>query len=114
MTAALPNWADFGPGSSDAELAVAAAAGDRRAFAGIYDRYANRLHDFCIGMLRDRDAAADCVQDTFCTAAVKLTNLREPDKLRPWLYSIARYEALRKLRERSRERSSHELPEPAS
>ena len=64
------------------------------------DRYADRLHDFCIGMLRDRDAAADCVQDTFCTAAVNLTNLREPDKLRPWLYSIARHEALRRLRER--------------
>ena len=93
MTAALPNWADFGPGSSDAELAVAAAGGDRRAFAGIYDRYADRLHDFCIGMLRDRDSAADCVQDAFCTVATSLGGLREPDKLRPWLYSICRNEA---------------------
>ncbi len=98
MTAA-PNWDVLGPAETDAELARAAAAGDRGAFAGIYDRYADRLHDFCVGMLRDRDGAADCVQDTFCTAATRLPQLREPDKLRPWLYSIARNEALRRIRE---------------
>ncbi|MFN8070240.1 MAG: sigma-70 family RNA polymerase sigma factor [Mycobacterium sp.] len=99
---------------SDAELAVAAAAGDRAAFAGIYDRYADRLHDFCIGMLRDRNAAADCVQDTFCTAATRLDSLRDPDKLRPWLYAIARNEALRCIRARRREQPSDELPEATS
>lgn len=99
---------------SDAELAVAAAAGDRAAFAGIYDRYADRLHDFCIGMLRDRNAAADCVQDTFCTAATRLDSLRDPDKLRPWLYAIARNEALRCIRARRREQPSDELPDATS
>ena len=99
---------------SDAELACAAAAGDRAAFAGIYDRYADRLHDFCLGMVRDRDAAADCVQDVFCTAAGRLSQLREPDKLRPWLYAIARNEALRCIRQRRREQVSEELPEAAS
>ncbi|HXA90894.1 MAG TPA: sigma factor [Mycobacterium sp.] len=85
MTAALPDW-DI---ASDAELAGAAAAGDRAALGGIYDRYADRLHDFCIGMVRDRDAAADCVQEVFCTAAVELRKLREPGKLRPWLCNRA-------------------------
>jgi RNA polymerase sigma factor (sigma-70 family) len=97
--------------TSDAELVAAAATGDRTAFAAIYDRYANRLHDFCVGMLRDRDAAADCVQDAFCTAATKLTQLRDADKLRPWLYSIARNEALRHQRERRREEPTDMLPE---
>lgn len=82
-----------------------------RHFAGIYDRYADRLHDFCVGMLRDRDGAADCVQDVFCTAATGLAQLREPDKLRAWLYSIARNEALRRLRERRRETPYDELPD---
>jgi RNA polymerase sigma factor (sigma-70 family) len=99
---------------SDADLAVAAAMGDREAFAGIYDRYADRLHDFCIGMLRDRNAAADCVQDTFCTAATRLDSLRDPDKLRPWLYAIARNEALRCIRARRREQPSDELPDATS
>ena len=44
---AVPNWDIVGPSGTDAELALASAAGDRDAFAGIYDRYADRLHDFC-------------------------------------------------------------------
>ena len=114
MTAALSNWSGIGPGSSDAELAVAAASGDRHAFAGIYDRYADRLHDFCVGMLRDRDSAADCVQDAFCIVSTSLGGLREPDKLRPWLYSIVRNEAHKRLRELKRERPSDEMPDVVS
>jgi RNA polymerase sigma factor (sigma-70 family) len=107
MTAAVPGRHVV----SDAELVQAAAAGDRAAFAAIYDRYADPLHDFCIGMLRNREAAADCVHDAFCIAANSLSKLREPAKLRPWLYSIARYEALRCLRGRKREQAVEELPE---
>lgn len=107
---ALPDWDIV----SDAELACAAAAGDRGAFASIYDRYADRLHDFCIGMLRDRDAAADCVQDVFCAAATRLSQLRDGDKLRPWLYAIARNECLRCIRARGRERVYDEVPEAES
>ena len=106
---ALPDW-----DMSDAELAEAAITGDRGAFAEIYDRYSNRLFDFCVGMLRDRESAADCVQDTFCTAATRLSSLRDLGKLRPWLYAIARNEALRRIRERRREQASDELPEKAS
>jgi len=57
---------------SDAELVAAAAAGDRGAFAAIYDRYADRLHDFCWSLLRDRDEAADATQDAFLVAAERL------------------------------------------
>lgn len=108
------NSGALGSGRTDAELARAAAAGDRRAFAAIYDRYADRLHDFCIGMLRDPHSAADCVHDAFCTVATSLSALREPDKLRPWLYSIARHQALRRLRDRRREEASDDLPDSAS
>ncbi|OBI90464.1 RNA polymerase sigma factor, partial [Mycobacterium sp. 1245805.9] len=110
MTTALSNFDIV----SDGELARAAATGDRRAFAMIYDRYADRLHDFCIGMVRDRDTAADCVQDVFCSAATQLPKLRDPERLRPWLYAIARNEALRCIRDRRREQVSDELPEAAS
>ena len=109
----LAGWEAVEP-RSDGELALAAAAGDRGAFACIYDRYAHRLHDFCVGMLGDREAAADCVQDAFCTAVTCLSDLREPDKLRPWLYAIVRSEALRRVRHRDRERPSDLVPEQAS
>lgn len=111
MTSRLPSSMS---GADDATLARAAAAGDRVAFAEIYDRYADRLHDFCVGMLRDRESAADCVQDVFVTAATKLVQLREPDRLRSWLYAIARSEALSRIRARKREQLSEELPDMPS
>lgn len=111
MTATTaPDW-DI---ASDAELAEAAANGDRVALAEIYDRYSNRLHDFCLCMVRDPDTAADCVHDTFYTAATRLSTLRDPSKLRPWLYAIARNAALRHIRDRSREQPSDDLPEVVS
>jgi RNA polymerase sigma factor (sigma-70 family) len=114
VTTAVAHWDVTEPPDSDAELARASAAGDKRAFAQIYDRYADRLYDFCAGMLADRDGAADCVQDVFCIAATELAKLRDADRLRPWLYSIARNEALRRIRQRRRETPSEELPETES
>ena len=111
MTTARPTPVHAG---DDAELARAAARGSQSAFAAIYDRYADRLYDFCVGMLRDRDAAADCVQDVFVTAATKLAQLREPDRLRSWLFAIARNEALSRIRDRRREQPSEEIPEMPS
>jgi RNA polymerase sigma factor (sigma-70 family) len=99
---------------SDAELATAAAAGDRAALAGIYNRYAAPLHAYCVGILRDRHSASDCVQDVFCIAAAELPKLRNADKLRPWLYAIARRSALRALSDRRREPAFDELPDSAA
>ena len=101
----------------DAELVRAATAGDRGAFAAIYDRYADRLHDFCWSVLRDRDEAADATQDAFLVAAERLGQLRDPERLRPWLYAVARSQAFRRARARSRvapEEEMTELPDPAS
>jgi RNA polymerase sigma factor (sigma-70 family) len=101
----------------DAELVRAATAGDRGAFAAIYDRYADRLHDFCWSVLRDRDEAADATQDAFLVAAERLGQLRDPERLRPWLYAVARSQALRRVRARSRvapEEEMTELPDPAT
>ncbi|OLF13528.1 RNA polymerase sigma factor [Actinophytocola xanthii] len=87
---------------TDAELVAGVLAGDREAFAAVYDRYADRLHDFCHSVLRDREEAADAVQDTFVLAAQRLAQLNDPERLRPWLYAVARSVALRRLRDRRR------------
>ena len=86
----------------DAELVAAMRSGDQAAFAAIYDRYADRLHDFCHSVLRDRHEAADAMQDTFVLAAQRMGQLRDPEKLRPWLFAIARHEALRRAKARGR------------
>jgi RNA polymerase sigma factor (sigma-70 family) len=87
---------------TDTELVAGVLAGDRDAFAAVYDRYADRLHDFCWSVLRDRDEAADAVQDTFVLVAQRLAQLNDPERLRPWLYAVARSVALRRVRARRR------------
>jgi RNA polymerase sigma factor (sigma-70 family) len=76
--------------------------GDREAFAEVYDRYADRLYDFAQSMLRNQADASDAVADAFVIFAEKLPQLREPERLRPWLYAIVRTECLRRLKSRSR------------
>lgn len=94
---------DFPPaGRPDADLVADVLAGDRAAFAAVYDRYCDRLYDFAHSMLRSPEDASDAVADTFVTFAEKLPQLREPDRLRPWLYAIVRSECLRRIRSRDR------------
>jgi RNA polymerase sigma factor (sigma-70 family) len=96
----------------DVDLVQAAADGDRTALACLYDRYADRLYDYCAGIVGACDAA-DCVQETFCVAAADLAALRDPARVGPWLYAIARHQALRTLKARRREVVSDALPERA-
>jgi RNA polymerase sigma factor (sigma-70 family) len=89
-------------GPTDAELVAGVLAADRDAFAAVYDRYGTKLYDFAYSMLRHREDAADAVADSFVLVAERLSQLRDPDRLRPWLYAIVRSECLRKLRARKR------------
>ena len=79
---------------TDAALVEAARAGDRNAFAAIYERYGDRIYTTCVHLLRDRDEGADCAGDVFLLAAERLHQLRDPSRVRPWLYAIARHEGL--------------------
>lgn len=89
-------------GSSDGALVARVLDGDREAFAEVYDRYADRLYDFARSMLRNPEDASDAVADAFVAFAEKLPQLREPDRLRPWLYAIVRTECLRRIKARGR------------
>ena len=44
----------------------------------------------------------DAVADAFVTTAERLDQLRDPDRLRPWLYAVVRRECLRRLKQRTR------------
>jgi RNA polymerase sigma factor (sigma-70 family) len=85
----------------DREVVAAIVAGDPAGLAAAYDRYAAVLQAYCRGFLHEPADAADAVQDTFVIAASKLAGLRDPDRLRPWLYAVARNECHRRLRTRA-------------
>lgn len=88
--------------TTDAQLVSAYLSGDRTALATIYDRYAPGLYDTARAMLSDRHDASDMVQDVFVIAAERLDQLREPDRLKPWLYAVLRNEVYRRTKKRKR------------
>src|SRR6266487_1662900 len=85
----------------DSEIVAAIVAGDPAGLAAAYDRYAAALYAYCRCLLTEPADAADAVQDTFIIAASKLGGLRDRDRLRPWLYAVARNECHRRLRARA-------------
>jgi len=102
--ASRPPAADNFTSVQDTEIVALMAAGDSRGLAAAYDAYSDRLHDYARSMLRssDADAAADVTHDTFLIAFAKAGDLRNPERLRPWLYAITRNECLRVLKQARR------------
>ncbi|MEU7998315.1 sigma-70 family RNA polymerase sigma factor [Micromonospora sp. NPDC049060] len=98
----------------DFTLVEAVRRGERAGLEGMYRRYADRLYTYARTMLREPEAAADAVHDAFLTASQRIDQLREPDRLRSWLYAIVRTECLRQLRERSRSLPLEEAGELAA
>jgi len=99
-----PTATGTGPlaGMADATLVEAALAGDRSALGEIYDRYAAPVHTMSRHMLGDPDEAADVCGEVFLVAFQRLGQLRDRDRLKPWLFAIARHEVYRRTAERGR------------
>jgi RNA polymerase sigma factor (sigma-70 family) len=82
----------------DREMVAAIVAGQPDGIAEAYDAYAMPLYSYCRSLLREPADAAGAVLDTFLIATAKLGGLRDPDKLRSWLYAVARNECYGRLR----------------
>lgn len=94
--------ADTAAEASDADLVASLRAGDRTALAAIYDRHGTGLYAFAVRTLGSPDDAADACQDAFVLALQRIDQLRDPSRLRPWLYAIVRHECTRIGRARAR------------
>ena len=87
-----------------ADLA-AAQAGDDDAFARIFDRLAPVVLSLC--RQRSLAEAQDATQETFIRAHRLLHKVDSPQRLRPWIYAIARRVCSERTRA-SRRRTRHE------
>ena len=80
-----------------------AAAGDTVAFARIVSAYhADMTRVAYVVTGGDQELADDAVQAAWCVAWRKLGSLRDPDRLKPWLVSVAANEARQQCRRRRR------------
>jgi RNA polymerase sigma factor (sigma-70 family) len=82
----------------DREMVAAIAAGDPDGLAEAYGKYAESLYGYCRWMLSEPGEAAEAVRDTFALAAGQLGKIRDPGKVRSWLFTTARIECLRRPR----------------
>ncbi|MGG7576141.1 RNA polymerase sigma factor [Streptomyces sirii] len=96
---------------NDRGMVAAMQASDPQGLAEAYDTYAHRLYGYCCSVLHNPDAAADALQDTFVLANERIAQLRNPERLRPWLYAIARNECLHQLRGQRRTAAIEEAGE---
>ena len=82
-----------------------AADGDELAFAGLVDAYHGDMSRVCFVVTGgDVELTAEAVQCAWPIAWQKLHTIRDPERLRPWLISIAVNEARQLSRRRRRGR----------
>jgi RNA polymerase sigma-70 factor (ECF subfamily) len=90
--------------ASLAELLAAIAGGDRGALRMVYERQSVRLFGVANAILRDRDAAADALQDAFVKLSQRAGQFdAERGEATAWLAGIVRHAALDLARKRGRE-----------
>jgi len=98
----------------------------------VYAQHANAIHSYAFRLLGNQEDADDVTQEVFIRVHGRLDQLRDPSRLRPWLYRIATNLCMDQLRRRSRTRrifgvavsldggaegddsSPHEIAHPAS
>jgi RNA polymerase sigma-70 factor (ECF subfamily) len=82
----------------DRELARRFPSGDEAVVRAVYARYGRAVHTVAYSILHDATAAADVVQLTFLNVWRASARFDPDRELGPWLYAIARRQAIDALR----------------
>ena len=94
MTASIDDTTD------DLILIAKARSGDQRAFTRLVHRYEQTVYGFAFKVCRNKDKAAETLQDTFVNVYRKLDQFDGRSKFSTWLYSIVANNCLMKHRVR--------------
>lgn len=95
----------------DQRLAQSLRGGDADALTQIYDTYAAGLYEYCHALLRDEMTAAYALHDAMIASVEHVGRLREPERLRSWLYALVRSECMRLRDDPERPTEQNEAPE---
>jgi RNA polymerase sigma-70 factor (ECF subfamily) len=90
---------------TDAELINRLRAGNRKALGMLYERYKQPLYAFCFRLLKNQAKAEDAVHEVFLKLHEGNGQVVQPERIRCWLFTVARNEALMSLR-----KSGHTTP----
>lgn len=95
------------------ELMARARCGDEEALRQIFEAHARAVINFIFYMVNQRELAEELAQETFLRAYKSLSSLRDEDKLRTWLFGIAKNVAREALRTPDRRVPSVEMDDPS-
>lgn len=78
---------------TDAQLLARIRGGDATAVGAVFERYEGPVFRYLIGVLKDRHAAEDVLQDTFVLVLRKADGV-SGESFRGWLFTVAHQQAL--------------------
>ncbi|MEU6711590.1 sigma factor [Nonomuraea sp. NPDC046802] len=107
----MPGWPSIDR-AADQELVEALRRADTAAPAKLYDSYGERLHDYAFSLAAGRDLAADAVHDALVTAQGCVHRLKEPARLRAWLYALTRFQVRARMAHRTGGPAGSTPPDP--
>jgi RNA polymerase sigma-70 factor (ECF subfamily) len=85
-------------GPSERVLLSRLRRGDPDAFEQLVRTHQDRVYDFCVRMLGDREEAHDLVQEIFVSVHQNLAKFREDSKLSTWIFRISKNQCLNRLK----------------
>jgi RNA polymerase sigma-70 factor, ECF subfamily len=83
----------------DAAVVTAVLAGDVQRYRILVERYQKRLYRHALGMVLDRDTAAELVQDALVGAYERLRECRDPSRFGGWVFQALRNRCLDYLKD---------------
>ncbi|HEX9968088.1 MAG TPA: RNA polymerase sigma factor, partial [Solirubrobacterales bacterium] len=84
----------------DERLSRRATTGDRGAIEEIFRRYHQDLYRFCLATVSNQQDAQEALQNTMVKVMRALPGEQREIKLKPWLFRVARNEAIETMRKR--------------
>jgi RNA polymerase sigma factor (sigma-70 family) len=76
---------------SDAELLAGCRRGDQEAWDGLVDRYQRLIYAIPRRAGLNEEQAADVFQEVFLTLLEKIDEIRQPDRIRSWIVTTAKF-----------------------
>lgn len=102
----------------EVQLIAAAQPVERVDFEALVQTHQDRVYDFCVRMLGDREEALEVVQEIFVSVHQSLHTFRHDSKVSTWIYRISKNHCLNRLkylerRGRGRSDGLDDVPEEA-
>ncbi len=90
----------------DSALVTRAQAGDKQAFAVLYDRHVDAIYRYALLRMPNQELAEDLTEDVFLRALQSLDRYRPQQPFRHWLYRIAHNRVIDESRRRGQRDTS--------